>query len=127
MKSPEMGGCSKGLLCNKCHGWKEEEYHPQNLKNLKKLKKISNRNFIFDDTYEAKEKILRKIQEKGPKKVANSSKIEPVIAREQMPVMIGAPYFQHSRDLSLSGKVIKPSFKASASDIVTGKDKTKRK
>lgn len=24
----DMGGCPKGLQCNKCHGWKEFEFHP---------------------------------------------------------------------------------------------------
>lgn len=31
----EKGGCSKMMECNKCHGWKEPEYHPFNYKKWK--------------------------------------------------------------------------------------------
>lgn len=31
----EKGGCSKMMECNKCHGWKENEYHPFNYKKWK--------------------------------------------------------------------------------------------
>ena len=31
----EKGGCNKLMECNKCHGWKESEYHPFNYKKWK--------------------------------------------------------------------------------------------
>ena len=31
----EKGGCNKMMDCNKCHGWKESEYHPFNYKKWK--------------------------------------------------------------------------------------------
>lgn len=32
IESLEYCGCDKKMMCNKCHGWYENKYHPDNLK-----------------------------------------------------------------------------------------------
>lgn len=115
------------MNCNKCHGWKEFDYHPHNYTRAKHRKHLS-RNPLYDAPNCRKEELIRKLHEKGPQANRNHPKIEPVIVSSTM--LVGAPFFQHEheRDLSVTDKVSKPYFKGSSSDVEAhDKNKVKRK
>jgi hypothetical protein len=75
-----------------------------------------------------KEDIMRKLQEKGQVFHANNSRVEPVTPNQGINALVGAPFFQYERDLSVSDKVHKPYFRGSSSDVEAhDKNKVKRK
>jgi len=71
-----MGGCSKGMSCNKCHGWKEYDYHPRNYTSkTRQRKNISRNNPVYDTPNCRKEELMRKLHEKGSNNLRNNPKI----------------------------------------------------
>jgi hypothetical protein len=93
-----------------------------------KHKKYMNRNAMYETPNYRKEDIMRKLQEKGQVFHSNNSKVEPVTPNQGITALVGAPFFQYERDLSVSDKVSKPYFRGSSSDVEAhDKNKVKRK
>ena len=111
-----------GMECNKCHGWKELEYHP--LKYGKNRARKYPTGSMYDTPNCQKEYIIKKLNEKGAKNNSLHNKIEPVILTHYSPAMDGAPFFQHDRELSESGKSDKLAVRTNYSDVEV-RDKNK--
>jgi hypothetical protein len=129
LKSLEMGGCSKGMRCNKCHGWKELEYHPLRYGKKTAGQRYNAKNALYDSPNCVKEEIMKKLNEKGQKVNSTQQKIEPVMVNQQITAMIGAPFFksEYERDFSVTERVVKRDFKGSASDGASNKNKTTKR